>query len=56
MSSVSVGGRGEAHHMGFTDDRKYLWAGRLDDSNIFIFDVGTDLIAHLRPPPAALPT
>ena len=42
VSSVSVGGRGEAHHMGFTDDRKYLWAGRLDDSNIFIFDVGTD--------------
>ena len=25
---LSVGGRGEAHHMGFTDDRKYLWAGR----------------------------
>jgi len=24
VSSVSVGGRGEAHHMGFTDDRKYL--------------------------------
>ena len=42
ISSVSVGGRGEAHHMGFTDDRKYLWAGRLDDSKIFIFDVGTD--------------
>ena len=38
----SVGGRGEAHHMGFTDDRKYLWAGRLDDSKIFIFDVGTN--------------
>ena len=38
----SVGGRGEAHHMGFTDDRKYLWAGRLDDSKIFVFDVGTD--------------
>lgn len=28
--------------MGFTDDRKYLWAGRLDDSKIFIFDVGSD--------------
>ena len=42
INSVSVGGRGEAHHMGFTDDRKYLWAGRLDDSKIFIFDVGTD--------------
>ena len=42
INSVSVGGRGEAHHMGFTDDRKYLWAGRLDDSKIFVFDVGTD--------------
>ncbi len=42
IGSVSVEGRGEAHHVGFTDDRKYLWAGRLDDSRIFIFDVGTD--------------
>lgn len=42
IGSVSVPGRGEAHHMGFTDDRKYLWAGRLDDSKIFVFDVGTD--------------
>lgn len=42
INTVSVGGRGESHHMGFTDDRKYLWAGRLDDSKIFVFDVGTD--------------
>jgi methanethiol oxidase len=42
IDSVSVGGQGEAHHMGFTDDRKYLWAGNLDDSKIFVFDVGTD--------------
>lgn len=42
VNQVSVGGRGEAHHMGFTDDRKYLWAGNLDDSKIFVFDVGTD--------------
>jgi methanethiol oxidase len=41
IDSVSVGGRGEAHHMGFTDDRKYLWAGDLDDSKIYVFDVGT---------------
>src|SRR6267378_5942064 len=34
IGSVSVGARGEAHHMGFTDDRKYLWAGGLDDSKI----------------------
>jgi methanethiol oxidase len=42
VHSVSVGGRGEAHHMGFTDDRRYLWAGGLDDSRIYVFDVGTD--------------
>lgn len=42
IHSISVGGRGEAHHMGFTDDRKCLWAGRLDDNKIFVFDVGTD--------------
>src|SRR5260221_9620854 len=41
IGAVSVGGRGEAHHMGFTDDRKYLWAGGLDDSKIYVFDVGT---------------
>jgi len=42
VHALPVGGRGEAHHMGFTDDRKYLWAGGLDDSRIHIFDVGTD--------------
>ena len=42
IGSISVGGRGEVHHMGFTDDRKYLWAGRLDDNKIFVFDVGSD--------------
>jgi selenium-binding protein 1 len=42
VHQLSVGGRGEAHHMGFTDDRKFLWAGRLDDNKIFVFDVGTD--------------
>jgi len=42
VSALSVGGRGEAHHMGFTDDRKYLWAGGLDDSRIFVFDVGSN--------------
>ena len=42
VNTLSVGGRGEAHHMGFSDDRKYLWAGRLDDSKIFVFDVGTN--------------
>ena len=42
IHKVSVGGRGEAHHMGFTDDRRFLWAGGLDDSKIFVFDVGAD--------------
>ncbi len=42
VNSLSVGGRNEAHHSGFTDDRKYLWAGGLDTSKIFIFDVHSD--------------
>lgn len=42
VHQLSVGGRGEAHHMGFTDDRRHLWAGRLDDNKIFVFDVGAD--------------
>ncbi|MFY9317441.1 MAG: selenium-binding protein SBP56-related protein [Burkholderiales bacterium] len=42
VHTLSVGGRGEAHHMGFTDDRKHLWAGGLDNSKIHVFDVGSD--------------
>ena len=42
VNSVSVGGRNEAHHSGFTDDRKYLWAAGLDTSKVFIFDVHSD--------------
>ena len=42
VSSVSVGGRHEVHHGGFTDDRRYLWMGGLDDSAIFVFDVAVD--------------
>lgn len=42
INTLSVGGRNEAHHSGFTDDRKYLWAGGLDTSKIFVFDVHTD--------------
>ncbi len=41
-SSISVGGRNEAHHTGLTDDRRYLWASGLDTSKIFIFDVHSD--------------
>jgi selenium-binding protein 1 len=39
IHSVSVGGRNEAHHAGFTDDRHYLWASGLDTSKILILDV-----------------
>jgi len=42
VSSVSVGARGEAHHGGFTDDRRTLWMGGLDDSKIHVFDVASD--------------
>jgi selenium-binding protein 1 len=42
VHTLSVGGRGEAHHMGFTDDRKHLWAGGLDNSRIHVFDVGSN--------------
>jgi methanethiol oxidase len=42
VSSVSVGGRNEAHHSGFTDDRQFLWTGSLDTSKIFIFDIHSD--------------
>jgi selenium-binding protein 1 len=39
IHSHSVGGRHEAHHGGFTDDRKHFWAAGLDSSRIFVFDV-----------------
>jgi len=42
VSSLSVGGRNEAHHSDLTDDRRYLWASSLDTSKIFIFDIHTD--------------
>jgi len=42
VSSLSVGGRNEAHHSGLTDDRRYLWANGLDTSKIFIIDIHSD--------------
>jgi methanethiol oxidase len=42
VASVSVGERGEAHHMGFTDDRRFLWAGGLASNRIHVFDVASD--------------
>jgi len=38
----SVDGRNEAHHGGFTDDRRQLWLAGLETSKIFIFDVHSD--------------
>ena len=28
VNSLSVGGRNEVHHSGYTDDRQYLWVTR----------------------------
>jgi len=42
LGSVSVGTRGEAHHMGLTDDRRFIWAGGLSEAKIHVFDIGTD--------------
>ncbi|MDB6038313.1 MAG: putative selenium-binding protein [Verrucomicrobiales bacterium] len=39
IDTHSVGGRNEAHHGGFTDDRRQLWLSGLESSKIFIFDV-----------------
>ncbi|WP_211443708.1 methanethiol oxidase [Collimonas humicola] len=42
IATISVGARGEAHHTGFTDDRRFLWAGGLDDNKIYVFDIHSD--------------
>jgi methanethiol oxidase len=42
LGSVSVGGRGEAHHMGLTDDRRFIWAGGLAEPKIYVFDIASD--------------
>src|ERR1051325_1295909 len=42
INTVSVEGRNEAHHGGFTDDRRQLWLAGLENSKLFIFDVHTD--------------
>src|SRR5205823_7311385 len=39
IHSHSVGGRHEAHHGGFTDDRRQLWLAGLESSRSIIFDV-----------------
>jgi selenium-binding protein 1 len=42
ISTTSVAGRNEAHHGGFTDDRRQLWLAGLENSRVFIFDVHSD--------------
>ena len=42
ISAVSLSGRHEAHHGDFTEDRRFFWAGGLDDSEIYVFDVAAD--------------
>ena len=42
VSTVSVGGRHEAHHGDFGDDRRHLWLGGLEDSMLWIFDLAAD--------------
>ena len=42
IHSLSTGARVEAHHMGFTDDRRYIWAGGLSDNRIWVIDIATD--------------
>src|SRR6266542_1300572 len=42
INTTSVGGRNEAHHGGFTDDRRQLWLAGLDTSRLFIFDTYSD--------------
>ena len=42
LGSVSVGSRGEAHHMGLTDDRRFIWAGGLAEPKIYVFDIASD--------------
>jgi len=42
IHSLPTGARVEAHHMGFTDDRRHIWAGGLSDNRIWVFDIATD--------------
>jgi selenium-binding protein 1 len=42
VHALSVGGRNEAHHMGLTFDRRFIWGATLDTSKIFIFDIHSD--------------
>jgi selenium-binding protein 1 len=42
IHTLSVGGRGEVHHVGLSDDRRFLWGGALDSNKIYVFDIGSN--------------
>src|SRR5258708_17571957 len=42
LRAVPTGAGAEAHHMGFTDDRRHIWAGGLSENRIWVFDIATD--------------
>ena len=43
INSLSVGGRNEAHHGGFTSDRRYLWCGGLGAVFLYLTSILTPL-------------
>jgi selenium-binding protein 1 len=51
LGSVSVGTRGEAHHMGLTDDRRFIWAGGLAEpkKNVLLTSSFTGYQNYMRP-------
>jgi hypothetical protein len=42
LGQAPVGTRCEAHHMGYTDDRRRIWAGGLAGGDVYVFDIATD--------------
>src|SRR5260370_5626543 len=42
IASASVGSRGEAHHMGFTDDRRFIWAGGRAEAKTYVCHIASD--------------
>ncbi len=42
IHKLSLGGRGEVHHVGLSDDRRHLWGGALDSNRIYVFDIGSN--------------
>src|SRR5207247_7843561 len=46
LNAVSVGSRGEGTHMGFTDGRRFIWAGGPDQQKIYVFHIGHHPAKH----------